>query len=275
MQADSTKGRYWARLAQSALKLNALEDAQQHFARAHRLLPRSADVALSLSRLYRADKQLAAAQRVVDTTLSYRSGDPRLWRRRADLAFEQDALDTARRAYRRTVAVGDSSATALRRIGMIDVRQQEYARGRRFLQKSFRRDSTHARTSLYLGIAHLRLDHLDRATTYLQRTIDKVAEGSITRAFEHLGAAHSQRGEVSGAVEAYKTALRLQPGRVEVYFRLATVYDEHYRDRTPAARYYRRFLEASDASLPELRRYANDRLEALRPTLHMQKEDQP
>jgi len=275
VQADSTNGRYWARLAQSALELNALEDAQRHFARAHRLLPRSADVALSLSRLYRADNQLAAAQRVVDTTLSYRSGDPRLWRRHADLAFEQDDLDTARRAYRRTVAVGDSSATALRRIGIIDVRRQEYARGRRFLQRSFRRDSTHARTTLYLGIAHLRLDHLDRATTYLQRTIDKVAEGAITRAFEHLGAAHSQRQAVAAAVEAYKTALRLQSGRAEVYFRLATVYDEHYRDKTPAARYYRRFLEASDASLPELRRYANDRLDTLRPTLHMQKDAQP
>jgi tetratricopeptide (TPR) repeat protein len=275
VQADSTNGRYWARLAQSALELNALDDAQQHFARAHRLLPRSADVALSLSRLYRAGNQLAAAQRVVDTTLSYRSGDPRLWRRHADLAFEQDDLDTARRAYRRTVTVGDSSATALRRIGIIDVRRQEYARGRRFLQTSFRQDSTHARTTLYLGIVHLRLDHLDRATTYLQRTIDRVADGPITRAFEHLGATHSQHGEVSAAVEAYKTALRLQPGRAEVYFRLATVYDEHYKDKAPAARYYRRFLETSDASLPELRRYANDRLDTLRPTLHMQTEGRP
>lgn len=274
VQADSANGRYWTRLAQSSLELNAPE-AQRQFFRAHRLLPRSADVALSLSRLYRANDQIEAAERVVDTTLSYRSGDPRLWRRHADLAFEQEDLDTARRAYRQTMAIGDSSATALRRIGMIDVWRQEYARAQQFLQKSFRRDSMHPRTTLYLGIAHQNLDHLDRAATHLQTTIDNVADGPITKAFEHLGAVHDLGKEVAAAVEAYKTALRLQPDRAEVYFRLATVYDGHYRDNAPAARYYRQFLSISDTSLPELQRYANDRLDALRPALHMQEGSQP
>jgi tetratricopeptide (TPR) repeat protein len=275
VQADSSNGRWWARLAQSALELNAHDQAQREFARAHRLLPRSADVALSLSRLYRANGQLEAAQRVVDTTLSYQSADPRLWRRHADLAFEQDDLDTARRAYRQTAAVGDSSATVLRRVGMIDVRRQEYPQALPFLRTAYQRDSKHPRTTLYLGIVYQKLDSLGQAEAYLQRTIDQVADGPITRAFEHLGATHSQGGEVSGAVEAYKTALRLRPGRTEVYFRLATVYDEHYKEKAPAARYYRRFLETSDASLPELRQYARDRLETLRPTLHMQESPQP
>lgn len=276
VRADSTNGQWWARLGQSALQLSAREEARRHFVKAHRHLPQSASVALSLSRLYRTSGRLDDAQRVVDTTLSYQDGDPRLWRRRADLAFEQNALDTARRAYRQTIATGDSSAAALRRIGLIDVRRQAYARARPFLQRAFQRDSTHTRTTLYLGIVYLKLDSLDRAASYLQRTIEREREGPITRAFEHLGATHSRRQEVSAAVEAYKMALRLQPGRTEVYFRLATVYDEQYEDKAPAARYYRRFLEASsETSLPELRRYAKKRLDMLRPTLHMETDTDP
>ena len=271
VREDSTNGQWWARLGQCTLKKNALRRARRQFAKAHRHLPQSADVALSLSRLHRTLGHPDAARRVVDTTLSHQSGDPRLWRRRADLAFERDRLDRARRAYFQTIATGDSSATAFRRIGLIDVRRQEYARALPFLRRSLQRDSTHTRTTLYLGVAYLKLDSLQRATTYLQDTVEREAKGPITQAFEQLGTTHSRRGAVAEAVNAYRSALRLQPDRATVYFHLAATYDEHYRDKRPAARYYRRFLRVSDDSLPELRRYAENRLDALRSTLHMQK----
>jgi tetratricopeptide (TPR) repeat protein len=275
VRADSSNGQWWARLAQCNLELNQTRRARRHFAEAHRHLPQSADVALSLSRLHRARGQFDAARRVVDTTLSHQPGDPRLWRRQADLAFEQDALDTARRAYSRTIATGDSSATAYRRIGLIDVRRQQYARALSSLRQSLQRDSSHARTTLYLGVAYLKLDSLQRATTYLQRTIDRKVQGPLTRALEQLGTTHSQRGRVADAVRTYKTALRLRPDHAALYFHLATVYDEHYRDKTPAARYYRRFLRVADQPRPELRRYAESRLDTLRPALHMQESARP
>jgi tetratricopeptide (TPR) repeat protein len=274
VRADSSNGQWWARLAQCALQLNATGQAVRHFTEAHRRLPQAADVALSLSRLYRARDRLDAARSVVDTTLSRQSGDPRLWRRRADLAFECDHLDRARRAYTRTIATGDSSATAYRRIGLIDLRRQDYAQALSTLRQSLRRDSTHARTTLYLGVAYLKLDSLQRATTYLQRTVDREARGPLTKALEQLGTTHSQWDRVASAVRAYKTALRLRPSRAALYFHLATVYDKHYRDKKPAARYYRRFLRAAESPMPKLRSYAESRLETLRPTLHMQRAEE-
>ncbi|MEF8866326.1 MAG: tetratricopeptide repeat protein [Salinibacter sp.] len=270
VRADSSNGRWWARLGQCNLELNHTERARRHFAEAHRRAPRSAEVALSLSRLHRAEGALDAARRVVDTTLAHQSGDPRLWRRRGDLAFERDDLERARRAYVRTLAAGDSSATVYRRIGLVDVRRQQYAQSLPFLRRSLRRDSSHTRTTLYLGVTYLRLDSLRRAGTHLQNTIDREARGPITKALEHQGSLKSRQGAVAAAVDAYRTALRLRPERGELYFRLATVYDEHYRDKAPAARYYRRFLQTREAALPELRRYAESRLETLRPILHMQ-----
>lgn len=272
VRADSSNGRWWAQLAQCDVQLGETGQAVRHFSEAHQLLPQSADVALSLSRFYRATQRLDAARRVVDTTLTYQPADPRLWRRQADLAFDQDDLDDARRAYRRAITTGDSSATAFRRIGLIDVQQQEYARALSSLRQSLRRDSTHPRTTLYLGISHLRLDSLELASSFLERTIDLEAEGPITKAFVHRGTVSNRRGEVTAAVKAYRTALRLQPERTDVYFQLATVYDEHYREKRTAARHYRQFLRVSDSTRPRLRTYARDRLETLRPTLHMEEE---
>lgn len=270
IRSDSSNGRWWARLAECDLELHETEEATRHFAEAHRLLPQSAEIALSLSRLYRATDRLEAARSVVDTSLSYQAGDPRLWRRRADLAFEQEDLEVARRAYRRTIAVGDSSATPFRRIGLIDVKRQQYTRALSSLRQSLRRNALHPRTTLYLGISYLKVDSLEQATKYLQQTIDREAKGPITRALAQRAAARNRRGDVAGAVQSYKTALRLQPDRTEVYFRLATVYDEHYEEKSTAARYYRIFLQASDSTQSQLRSYARSRLEALRPTLHME-----
>ncbi len=270
VRADSSNGQWWARLGRCNLALNQTKRARRHLGEAHRRVPRSTEVALSLSRLHRAAGHPSAARRVVDTALAYRSGDPRLWRRRADLAFKRDDFKEAHRAYVRTLATGDSSATVYRRIGLVDVRRQQYAQALPFLRQSLRRDSSHACTTLYLGVTYLRLDSLRRASTYLQKTIDQEASGPITKALEHQGATYSRRGNVSAALEAYKTARRLRPGRAELYFRLATIYDEHYRDKAPAARYYRRFLRAHEGDLSELRRYAASRLDALRPILHTQ-----
>ncbi len=270
VRRDSSNGKWWARLASCEVELGEIGSAIQHFSRAHELLPHSADVALTLSRFYRATMQHDAARQVVDTTLSHRPGDSRLWRRRADLAFERKNNDRARRAYERAIATGDSSATAYRRIGLIDVRRQQYERALSALHRSLRRDSIHTRTTLYLGLSYLKLDSLQRASTYLQRTIDREAQGPITKAFVKRGALHDRRGDVRASVRAYKTALRLQPERTDVHFHLATVYDEYYREKQTAARYYRRFLRASDSTQTSLRAYARDRLETLRTTLHMQ-----
>lgn len=271
VRADSSNGNWWARLAESDLELDDMNHAIRHFARAHDLFPQAADVALTLSRLYRTRKQPVAARRVVDTTLTYRAGDPRLWRRRADLAFERDQMARAHRAYERAMVVGDTTATILRRIGLIEVNRERFARALPPLRRSYRLDSLHPRTTLYLGISYARVDSLDQAVTYLQRTIDRVADGPITPAYKHLGAVHNRRDDVSKALEAYRTTLRLEPEQTEVYFRLATVYDEHYREKATAAKYYRRFLTVSDSTQTELRSYSENRLDELRTILHMQK----
>lgn len=270
VRADSSNGQWWARLGRCALERDQRDQARRYFATAHRLLPQAADVALPLSRLYRATGKSQAAVRVVDTTISHQPRDPRLWRRRADLAFEQNDLEFAHRAYRQTLALGDSSATVFRRIGLIEVRQEQYERALSPLRQSHQRDSSHPRTTLYLGIAYRHLDSLQRASHYLQQTIDKEARGPITTAYTELGEAKDQQADVRAAVRSFKTALRLQPARTDLYFRLAHVYDRHYQEKATAVRYYRRFLRMSDTTQAELQTYAKNRLEALRTVLHMQ-----
>lgn len=275
VRRDSSKGTWWARLATCEVEIGEIGSAIQHFARAHQLLSHSADVALTLSRFYWTTMQYEAARKTVDSTLHHRPGDSRLWRRRADFAFERDHFERARRAYERAIATGDSSATAYRRRGMIGVKQGEHEEALASLHSSLRLDSTHARTTLYLGIAYRNLDSLQRASRFLQKTIDREAEGPITEAFVQRGLLNNRRGDVSAAVRAHKMALRLRPERTDVYFHLATVYDAYYREKKTAARYYHRFLQASDSTQMSFRTYAQDRLKTLRATLHMQERRAP
>lgn len=270
VQRDSSNGRWWARLAEAEVQLGEIGSAIQHLERAHERLPQHVDVALELSRFYRSTLRPQAARRVVDTTLSYRPKDPRLWRRRADLAFDRDNFERARPAYERAVALGDSSAAAYRRIGLIDVHRRQYERALSSLQDSYRLDSTNTRTTLYLGISHLHVDHLKKASQHLERTIRREAQGPITEAMIQRGILNDSRGDIPAAVHDFKTALRVRPQRTDVYFHLATTYDEYYEEKQTAARYYRRFLHESDSTRKQLRTYAKNRLTSLRSVLHME-----
>lgn len=272
VEEDSSNGRWWAHLGRCALERGRSDRAIQSYARAHRLLPQAAEVALPLSRLYREEGREGDAAAVIDTTISHQPGDPWLWRRRADLAFEQNDLNDARRAYRRTLALGDSSATIFRRIGLIEVKQERYAKAVDPLRQSYQRDSRHSRTMLYLGITYRHLDSLRQASHFLEQTIEQETRGPLTTAYAEYAETKDQQAEVRAAIRAYKTALRLQPERSEFHFQLAHLYDRHYREKATAVRYYRRFLRASDSTQKELRTYTENRLEALRPILHMQEE---
>jgi tetratricopeptide (TPR) repeat protein len=103
-----------------------------------------------------------------------------------------------------------------------------------------------------------------------EETIARIADDMLIDAYIQSAATYDAQGKLRRAIDAYKTALQVQPGRVEIYFHLATLYDDYYRDKTTAAHYYRKFLAVADSLETPFHAYASSRLEKLRPTLHFQ-----
>ncbi|NBC86767.1 MAG: hypothetical protein GVY25_11315 [Bacteroidetes bacterium] len=173
-------------------------------------------------------------------------------------------------AYRQALAYGDSSATVYRRLGIVLAGRDRHAEALPRLRVALTRDSTSARTRLYLGISYRHLDSLDRSAAMLQEAIDVAANGPITDAYVQLAQTEDARGDLSPALSSYRMARQLQPGRVEIFFRIAQLYDDYYRDKRVAARYYRLYLNRAGRAETDLVTYARRRLDQLRPILHME-----
>lgn len=173
-------------------------------------------------------------------------------------------------AYRQALAYGDSSATVYRRLGIVLAGRDRHAEALPRLRAALTRDSTSARTRLYLGISYRHLDSLDRSAAMLQEAIDVAANGPITDAYVQLAQTEDARGDLSPALSSYRMARQLQPGRVEIFFRIAQLYDDYYRDKRVAARYYRLYLNRAGRAETDLVTYARRRLDQLRPILHME-----
>jgi len=268
--ADTTNLFVRTRLAYALAQRGRRKAAIKQYRPVHRARPHDGPVALALTRLLADTQQYRAALSVARRTLGDRDTWAALWRRQADVAFQLDSLPVAEKGYEQALQHGDSSATTLRRLGIVRVGQNRPGAALPVLRAAYRRDTTQAATSFYLGTAYRGVDSLRRARAAYERAVDQASSGTLVDALTQLAPTYDAVGRLPEALDTYRLALRLQPGRTRIYFHLATLYDEHYRDKTVAARYYRRYLRRSSRPAPSFRGYAKRRLDALRPTLHLQ-----
>lgn len=103
-------------------------------------------------------------------------------------------------------------------------------------------DSSNVRTHFYLAVAYREVDSLNQAASAFEETITRIADDVLVDAYVQSAVTYNEQGLLHRAIDAYKTALRVQPTRPDIYFHLATLYDDYYRDKTAAALYYRKFF---------------------------------
>ena len=251
--------------------LGRLGLAIDHLQTAYQKQPGNVDVALRLSELVEITRSPDAASELLQAALEARPHSARLWWRAGSLALKRKQYPEAVGAFERTIAEGDTSVAVYQRLGIAYVGAQQPAAALPPLRRAYQRDSMRVATAFYLGSAYRGVDSLGLAARYFQRTIDLGTQGRVVDAFSQLASVEGDRGNLSRAVRAYKTALRLQPERRDLYFYLATLYDANYKDKTVAAQYYEMYLSDTTATADNLQAYAERRLRDLKPTLHFQR----
>jgi len=83
----------------------------------------------------------------------------------------------------------------------------------------------------------------------------------------HLAFSLDDQEKYTEAIPFYQQAYAKNPSVVILYY-LARDYDEAYRDKTLAIRYYQRFLNESNNSYYEYSQYAKERISELKRIQH-------
>lgn len=149
---------------------------------------------------------------------------------RGDELREQGNEEEARRAYERATRLDPGSAYAWHMLGMSKLDSGDLT-GIEALAEAVRRAPGNADFTLEYGSALRRSNRALEARPVLKRATELAPDQA--RAFAELGRAYhnasSTTDELAASIEAFKTALALEPGDIQTRFRLAQVYYQHGR----------------------------------------------
>ncbi|MEL7360690.1 MAG: tetratricopeptide repeat protein [Bacteroidota bacterium] len=257
--------------AKTLVALDSLGGAIVQLELAHRQAPASATIPLLLSQVYLTAELPTSAARVLERGLDVVDEDPRLWARLGAVRHQLEVHDGAIDAYETALALGDSSASTWRGLGMNRYLDGAPRPALTALDASYAADSTNARTAFYLGLAHKQLEAYVEAERWLTLAATLTGRQPLADILEHLADAQRFQDEYRAAIETDQVVLYLSPGRLSTTFHLAVLFDEYYADSTPAIRQFEAFIEQAMAS-PVAERsdtlvmvgYAQNRIRALR-----------
>ncbi len=265
---DSQNAHLHRRLAICVLKTGNTARAIHYFRQALVLNPYDLESALTLAKFLLRKSKQDSAFLIIEQTLSYHPSSMPLLKIRANILFQKKLYRAAAHNFHRLVALGDSSAPTLRRLGVCLLYSDSLTAAQTILTRALQRDSTDALTHFYLGIALKESKHYSKAVRHLKQGIQLAIPNFLADFYTQLGSALESQLNYPDAIQSYRNALRYDPSRTIIYFYLASLYENYYADKRVALWYYRKFLQVDRNSEASFRDYAQLRLKKLIQTLH-------
>ncbi|MCF8238133.1 MAG: tetratricopeptide repeat protein [Saprospiraceae bacterium] len=296
--ADSLDPRSWVALGDLASQMGETDLAQRMFSRAVHLDSTNAYFLKKLGNTLITSGRLPEAISAFMTSLNYNDRDLETAAALAECFIQLDALDQATEVIEHALALNPTYRPIIR-LGVrlanrLENHAQTIAYGQRLLATGdsalyyttmtgyawFKQDSLIRATEL-LGwvckqeraseLAHfyyaLSLESSGRRSDALAQMAIAIEKGQSDYLYlfqEQAGRLNTLQKNYKEAVTAYEAALRLQDDP-EYLFQIGRVYDEWYKDKSPAIRYFQNYLRTGHQQYAD---YTRQRLDTLKSDRH-------
>jgi Flp pilus assembly protein TadD len=189
-------------LHEDGQKLRALDE----FQRAHQTDPGHQDSAFGLAAVLLDLGRAAEAKTLLDALAVQRPDDPRIQKLLATARGETGDDQAALRALQAVAKATPSDARAQAELGTALARDGQFDAAAGALEIAARAHPEDATAQLRLGTALARSGRHAEAEVALRAAV-RLAPGD-PRGWENLGVLHEDKGDVSGAIEAYESLLK-------------------------------------------------------------------
>lgn len=260
-QHDTINSQYVRKLAHLYQKSKLLNEARRCYNKAYEI--DSLDM-LSLGGLVGialAQEDMNTADSLISRGLDIDSSYTKLLYQKTQTDFYFRRYPSVVRVYDRLAEQQDLSRKHLKKRGIAFLHLDSLDLAQQYLLQSLDPDHPDPSTYHYLSIAAERNNDTEAAELYAQRCI-KTAFGENQVLYLSNAARLKESSSKSDAIQLYKIAEHFSPN-ADVLYKLATLSDLYYKDKSIAISYYRRFIKGASTHDTRIS-YARDRMQYLK-----------
>jgi tetratricopeptide (TPR) repeat protein len=135
---------------------------------------------------------------------------------------EMHETPAATREFRAAVVANPKEPNVHFGLGYLLWTQSQYEEAAQQFQAEIDNDPNHLQAMRYLADAQIRINHMDRAQTFLEKLVKVSPDNSM----EHLdlGIVYAEQDRKEDALAEFKVAAKLSPSDVNVHWRMARLY---------------------------------------------------
>jgi tetratricopeptide (TPR) repeat protein len=283
-ERDSSNAYYLRQYGYTLHKLGKNKDSERYLKKALEINKRDAKAALWLAKIYYDKELYEEAFSILKESIKFNSFDLPLNKLAAEVLFKMKKYYAATNQYKNVIIIGDSGSATHQKLGLslyssvatrdsIDEKEKKLLDAIEAFQTSLRKDdSTNPLTLTYLGFCYKSLKQYEKTIEYLNQALDAMTPDYIDKVYKNLGASYELTEKYPEAIKAYNKSLKYADEKTsDITFRLATLYDRYYADRSVALAQYKNFLKLSGKVENEMTKYAKERIERLKEEIHFGK----
>ncbi len=201
-------------LAESLRLLGRPIEAQAALDRSERLQPRSPEPPLVRARMLLAAGRRAEAASQFERVLALAPGHAEALRGLGDLALARGDLAAAAGHYEQILSADPGDVAAMVKLGVLRVRAGRMEEAIALLQSAVRREPGNAEALLDLGGVLAKSGRPAEAVPYLEKALGAGAKTTV--AWNSLGFARLESGDLAGALVALRASLVLHPKQPQI-----------------------------------------------------------
>ncbi len=266
---DSVNSFIYEQAAKCNFSIGDTNEAVIDYQVAHKLNKFNINTIMGLSYLYYLQDKLISAIRIVNDGLAVYPASTEIWTRKGDIYLKMQEYPEAINCYGNSIRFGDSSSNNYRNLGICYYWTDAFDSAVTSLKAAININDRDPSAYFYLGASYKSLNDYEKAVKNLLAAANLLKNDFLSEIYTQLGASYNNAGKYGNAIKFYKDALRENPGKEEVNFYLAAVYEHYYKDKSGALNYYRKFLKDSVTVDKKLVNYAEVRVKALIETSFM------
>ncbi|MFA8451559.1 MAG: tetratricopeptide repeat protein [Bacteroidales bacterium] len=270
LQLDADNPYFYKLTAKTCLKSGLTDSAKLLYKKTIELNPNDIDSRITLTNIYIEEENTDAADTVIAPALIQNISNKKLLLKAIQLRYKEEKYLEALSFARSAIVLDPRNYIIHNYLGLINYQTKCYEQCIYWLNKLIERKKENESTYFHLGSAYLELKQYDKAIENLEKAIDKDISNITTNSYLQIGRAYEENKKASEAIAAYHKALDFGAGNNTI-FKLASIYDQFYKDKRPALNWYLLYQKNKDSkSNPLIDKYVKSRISALKERIHFE-----